>query len=271
MPSLPINKETDNVENKKYNLLTKGKRMATKRTFSKEEDKMILEAFKSAGISDSDKIVQNGFLRDLGRKLKRNPFSIKTRHSFLQTQKTRLSHVYFTLLDDKVIIDAAVENIKKVNSLSKSSIENKTEIATKLNRSKYSVVERWLYRLKPWIMTYYAKTLNLDIRIMLATFVVENFNTVYDIDWELVLMRTEFSGHNVGSIRRVFNKMTVVAASHLQKTVDEVSLREIAEDANSSYALMNVRKITEATKKRQMEIIEFFESVIKLNNIKNFR
>ena len=47
-------------------------------------------------------------------------------------------------------------------------------------------------------------------------------------------------------------------------------MSEIAKDANTSYAEMNVRKITEATKKRQMEIIEYFESVIKLNKIENF-
>ena len=77
-------------------------------------------------------------------------------------------------------------------------------------------------------------------------------------------------GHNVGSIKHVFGKMTQLAAFHLQKTLDDVSLSEIAEDANRSYAELNVRKISEATKKRQMEIIEYFESAIKPNNIQDF-
>ena len=188
----------------------------------------------------------------------------------LKTKKTRLHHVFFTLLDDKAIIDAAVESVKKVGNISKANIKNKKEIATKLSRSKYNVSSRWKYTLKPWIMCYHAKTLNLDIRIMLATFVAENFNTVYDIDWEKVLERPEMAGHNVGSIKRVFSRMTHVAASHLHKTVDEVSLSEVAEDANRSYSQLNVRKIPETTKKRQMEIIEYFELVIKPDNIKNF-
>jgi len=262
-----------NIENKEINksgLMKKGKRMVTKRNFTKEEDKMILEAYRSAGLSDTNKRAPNGFLKDLGLKLKRKGYSISTRHTLLKTKKSRLHHVLFTLLDDKAIIDAAVESVKKVGNISKANIKNKNEIATKLSRSKYNVSDRWMYTLKPWIMCYHAKTLNLDIRIMLATFVAENFNTVYDIDWEQVLERPEMAGHNVGTIRFVFGQMTQAAASHLQKRRDEVSLSEIVEDAKRSDAKLNVRKISEATKKRQMEIIEYFESVIKPNNIKNF-
>ena len=263
-------KNIENAEISKSGLMKKGKRMVTKRNFTKEEDKMILEAFRSAGLSDTYKRAPSGFLKDLGLKLNRNKFSISTRHTLLKTEKSRLHQVFFTLLDDKAIIDAAVENVKKIGNINKASIENKKEIAIKLSRMTNNVSDRWMYTLKPWIMCYHAKTLNLDIRRMLATFVVENFNTVYDIDWEQVLERPEMSGHNVGSIKRVFSRMTRVAASHLHKTVDEVSLSEVAEDAKRSYSQLNVRKIPETTKKRQMEIIEYFELVIKPDNIKNF-
>ena len=104
----------------------------------------------------------------------------------------------------------------------------------------------------------------------MLSFISENFNTVHDIDSELVLERTEFSGHTVGSLKKVFNRMTVIAARHLHKPLKNVSLREIIEDAKTSYDQSNVRKMTEATKRRQMEIIEYFESVIKLNKIENF-
>ena len=261
----PKTKESEDVLTNKSDWKVKRKRFTTKRTFSKEEDKIILEAIESAGISHSDKLPR-GFVSDLGRKMNRNLYSVKERLSLLLTQKTRLYHVSFTLLDDKAIIEAAVENIRKVKKLSISTIENINEIATKLSRSKDSVAHRWLYTLKPWVMSYYAKTLNLDIRIMLANFVSENFNTIHDIDWELVLERPEFSGHTVGSIKHVFMKINHLAAYHLHKKMDEVSLTEIAEDASSA----NVRKMTEAIKRRQREIIEYFESVIKHNKIENF-
>ena len=248
------------------NTKNKGKRRSGRYVqFSKEEDEMLLEAFNSAGIKDL-KIRPRGFLIDLSRKMNRHYEAIKERYTSL-TQKTRLYQVRFTLLDDKAVIDAAVENIKKVKNLRKSTIENIDELATKLSRSKTSLRKRWGFLLKPWIMSYYAKTLNLNIRIMLASFVAENFNTVYDIDWELVQERPEFSGQTLGSLKRVLGKMTEVVASHLNKPVGDVSLSEIAEDAKTTYASFDVKA---NTKKRQMEIIEYFESVIRLNKIENF-
>ena len=110
-----------------------------------------MEAFTSAGISELKK-APPGFISDLSGKMKRNVSSIYSRYTYLKTKNTRIFQVRFTLLDDKAIIDAATENIKRVGSLSKSSIDDKNEIADRLRRNKQNVISRWLYKLKPWIM-----------------------------------------------------------------------------------------------------------------------
>ena len=129
----------------------RGIRNVTCKRFSKEEDEIIMEAFTSAGISELKK-APPGFISDLSGKMKRNVSSIYSRYTYLKTKNTRIFQVRFTLLDDKAIIDAATENIKRVGSLSKSSIDDKNEIADRLRRNKQNVISRWLYKLKPWIM-----------------------------------------------------------------------------------------------------------------------
>ena len=257
---------TDGVKKESKKSVRKGKQRHTSIRFSEEEDEIVMDAFMSAGISDLKKI-PTGFLSDLGKRMKRNGYSIKNRYSLLKTKNSRLYQVRFTILDDKAIIEAAAENIKKVGSLSKSSIEDSEEMATKLCRNKNTFWKRYEYHLKPWLLSYYAKTLNLDIRIMLGSFLEENFDTVYDIDWDLVAERPEFSGHTASNLKRIFNKMAEKSAKHLNLSVDIVTLEQVADDAR---IVGSSRKVTERTKLRQMEIIEYFEKVIKAKGIKNF-
>ena len=241
--------------------------------FSKEEDEVLLAAFKSAGITADMKKLPKGFLKGLSKKLNRDEPYLRDRFKLLQDDNFNLNQVRFTLLDDKALIDAAVENIKMVGSLRNSvlSYESKNELAVKLKRNKKTLSPRWLYKLKPWILSYYEKTLNLDIRIMLASFVVENFNTVYDIDWDLVMKNPEFSGHTAGSVRRIYIKMIELTAKHLKERVECVTISQVAEDAKITYTRTNSKtQIKQTIKRRQMEVIEYFEEVIKLNKIENF-
>ena len=82
-----------------------------------------------------------------------------------------------------------------------------------------------------------------------------------------MLQRQEFSGNTEDSLKRVFNKMVEKAARHLHVATSDVTLAQVAEDAKS---VESSRKVTEKTKVRQMEIIEYFEQVIKTKGIKNY-
>lgn len=250
-------------------LSIKSKRCTAVKRFSKEEDDILLEAYISSKPKDSKRL-PNDFYKDLSKKMSRSESSLFHRLKRLKSGHLINKQGVFTLLDDKVIIDAAVENLKEVKDLRNTTIANRDELAIKLNRNKYTLISRWYYRLKPWIMSYHEKTLNLDIRMPLASFVAENFQTIYDIDWDLVLERPEFSGHTVGSIRYVYLRMLHLAAWHLKLDSGLLTLAQVAEDARTTYTTGKARNIPETTRRRQMEVIEYFENVVKKNGIRNF-
>ena len=250
-------------------LSMKSKRCTAVKRFSKEEDEILFEAYISSKPENSKRL-PNDFYKDLSNKMNRRESSLFHRLKRLKSGRLVNKQGIFTLLDDKAIIDEAVENLKEVKSLRNTTIANRDELAIKLGRNKYTLISRWYYRLKPWIMSYHEKTLNLDIRVPLASFVAENFETIYAIDWDLVLERPEFSGHTVGSIRYVYLRMLHLAAWHLKLHSGLVSLGQVAEDAKTTYTLGKGRNIPATTKQRQMEVIEYFENVIKKNGISNF-
>jgi len=253
----------------KNDLSMKSKRCTAVKRFSKEEDEILFEAYISSKPENSKRL-PNDFYKDLSNKMNRSESSLFHRIKRLKSGRLVNKQGIFTLLDDKAIIDEAVENLKEVKSLRNTTIANRDELAIKLGRNKYTLISRWYYRIKPWIMSYYEKTLNLDIRVPLASFVAENFETIYAIDWDLVLERPEFSGHTVGSIRYVYLRMLHLAAWHLKLHSGLVSLGQVAEDAKTTYTLGKGRNIPATTKQRQMEVIEYFENVIKKNGISNF-
>ena len=250
-------------------LSIKSKRCTAVKRFSKKEDEILLEAYISSKLKDSKRI-PNDFYKELSKQMNRSESSLFHRLKRLKSGCLVNKQGVFTLLDDKAIIDAAVENLKEVKSLRNTTIANRDELATKLGRNKYTLISRWYYRIKPWIMSYHEKTLNLDIRTPLASFVAENFETIYDIDWDLVLERPEFSGHTVGSIRYVYLRMLHLAAWHLKLDSGAVTLAQVAEDARTTYTTGKGRNIPETTRRRQMEVIEYFENVVKKNRIKDF-
>ena len=269
-----ITKTIINTTNQRHSKLPndlsiKSKRCTAVKRFSKEEDDILLEAYFSSKPKDSKRL-PNDFYKDLSKKMNRSESSLFHRLKRLKSGHLINKQGVFTLLDDKAIIDAAVENLKEVKDLRNTTIANRDELAIKLNRNKYTLISRWYYRLKPWIMSYHEKTLNLDIRMPLASFVAENFETIYDIDWDLVLERPEFSGHTVGSIRYVYLRMLHLAAWHLKLDSGLVTLAQVAEDARTTYTTGKGRNIPETTRRRQMEVIEYFENVVKKNRIRNF-
>ena len=125
--------------------------------------------------------------------------------------------------------------------------------------------------MKVWLQSYYTKTLNLNIKVMLANVVADNFEDIDKIDWNFVKSFKEFSGHTLSSIRNTFfNNIHKVAIKHSKEGKTELTLKEIAEDAAVSYSDKNVRKIPASTLTRQKEVIEYFQKKVEELGIKNF-
>ena len=124
--------------------------------------------------------------------------------------------------------------------------------------------------MKVWLLGFYSKTLNLDIRIMLADVLASNFQDIDSIDWEFVNTFSEFNGHTVISLRdKFFCTLLRRGAEHLDIDKTELSLKQISDDANVAYK-ENDMKIPEKTKIRQMKVIDHFESQVKKFNLKDF-
>ena len=137
------------------------------------------------------------------------------------------------------------------------------------NRHDQSVHRRWKANIRTWLLQYYAKTLNLEIRPMLSNFIADNFESEGSINWNYVLTAVpEFSGHTITSLRYLFASVIKNHASKkLNTPIEKLSLKQVAAFADENYKQRKLRKRVE---KRQHDLIEYFESLVKLNKIDNF-
>ena len=138
-----------------------------------------------------------------------------------------------------VIMDAAMEQYKEVESLkditlSQAIIESLSQDLRKQDRSVY---QRWEHYLKVWLLGYYSKTLNKEVRLLLANLLVDRFETVVSIDWDQVIGYQEFSGHTKTSLKRLLRYNLMLAASrHFKIPKSNITLKQIAEVAKIKYS-----------------------------------
>ena len=78
-------------------------------------------------------------------------------------------------------------------------------------------------------MQYYTGTLNLDIRLFLVKHLAENYDDYQDINWTEVVKRPECCGHDVKSVKLIF-QMLKYKASRIALGSERVSLKELAEN-----------------------------------------
>jgi len=228
--------------------------------FNPNEDLIILEALKK----EKDVGV---VIRKLKIELKRSYRSIQHRIVKLQSGSSRRETKTFSLAEDLKIIDNAVESIRYGQTLSRCEIAKVDDLAANLNREAKSINSRWNLILRPWLLQYFKKTLNLDIRPMLINHLAANFTSIRDIDWKTIEKMPEFSGHTIESIKNVFLKSIHLPLSRLLKIPrTEVTLRQLA-DASKSY---HFSQITKEKQVRQKEIIDYFVSLVSSHNLKNF-
>ena len=237
----------------------KNRKVCKIKFFLPEEDEFILKAIRK----DDYKIV------DIAKQLNRGCDSIIWRIKKLKTTGTsRRRYKNFDLKEDCVLIDSAMKNLRKHNCLENTIIEDQEEIASNLKRDTNSIKFRWEKLLRVWLLRYYKKTLNLEIRPMLANVIAENYETMGDIEWKDLLKYQEFSGHSDSSLRTVFYAHILPGAvKRLNIDKFDLTLKEIAGDAESNYKSTEVSKKVE---RRQKDIINYFETKIKQYNLKDF-
>jgi len=224
--------------------------------FSPAEDKILLDAIK------------NGIHRDYQRfakLLNRQRASVRSRIMKLERSKsTQRAYMSFSSKEDFSLIDVVVRNIKNTKSLD-LPIKELENLAAELGRDIRSVYFRWDRKLKIWLLQHHHKTLNLEVRPMLANLIAENYSDIDDIQWDKILDHTEFLGHTESSLSSIFTSSIVInAEKHTGKSRHQLTLKEIADDANESYK--NV-KVKEGVSRRQTEVISYFEKLLKEKNI----
>ena len=202
------------------------------------------------------------FLRD---KLSRNHQSIRGRYRILSRRNLGPKRS-FKLEEDMLIIDEAVRTLKKGIPLLEVKITNcGRDLEKSLNRAYRSIFDRWKKQLHPWILQYYTKTLNLEIRPMLANLIADNFDSISSVNWSYVSSYPEFSGYTEKSLRSLYgNQVIRVVEDSTGTQRSKLSLKEIATVAMEKFKNSKIRK---TVIKRQTEVIKYFENCVKKNNI----
>ena len=223
------------------------------KAFVENEDEILRRAIREG---------KDGDIMTLAKTLNRDYASVRDRIVKLKTGVSTRVHKSFTLEEDQVILDAALEHFQQVQSIKETNLLNLREISDRLKRNTKSVRYRWENMLKVWLLGYYSKTLNLDVRIMLGNILADNFDSVSTIDWEQVSHYKEFSGHTDRSLRMLFfSNLAASASLNLNVVKSQLTLRQVAEFAEVHYRGDNVMKVSQNLQTRQMQIIEYFEKI----------
>ena len=169
------------------------------KSFLEEEDAIIL-----AAIEEKRGDIKNINIPSLLKLLNRSHASVEQRiKKLVLTGESGHRLKRFSLEEDMIIMDFVLEKIAK----SGKSIENVVkfpsdiiELGPILRRKHQSVFERWKSVLLSTILGFHRKSLNLDIRIMLANYLSDHFQSVISIDWTEVAKQPGFTGNTDLSI-----------------------------------------------------------------------
>ena len=227
------------------------------RQFTPDEDQVIIDTMqsaekKSAGILELTKVLNRPYK------------SIQNRIEKLGTGSGRRRFRHFSLEEDFLIIDIALKSLKLCKSLEETHLNDYEDLAKSLDRHANSVLDRWNTQLKMWLLQYYQKTLNLEIRPMLINVLANNFDSIQSIDWDWVKKVPEFSGYTANGLKKVFfAKIITNIARQLEVERTEMTLKKLSEAAKD-FKFSDVNKSVIA---RQKQIVDYFELQVKMNKV----
>ena len=227
--------------------------------FTPHEDDVIIEKMKFTSAEEKPAAIL-----ELSKDLNRHYKSIQVRIMKLETGSRLRRYKSFSLQEDCLIIDSLVESLKLSKSLEDAQIEDCEKLGKSFGRGEKSIFFRWNLQLKSWLLQYYQKTLNLEIRPMLVNVLADNFDSIHDIDWDWVKKIPEFSGYTVTKLKQMFFNRTVhLMAKSLGMNRTEMTLQTIAETAKH----YNFPKVSRGVIERQRLIIDYFEKKVKMEKI----
>ena len=130
---------------------------------------------------------------------------------------------------------------------------------------------RWAFRLQPWLLQYFAGTLNMDIRSMLANHVFQTYPDRESIDWTTVARKPEFAGHTVQRLQNIYS-MIIRDAKKTDITLNdsEISLKQTVDGFNEYMKQSKAHKVPKEVAERQQKVIDFFEQYVRKNEIYNY-
>ena len=247
------------VDSKKQTKERKNRKFYKMRPFSPDEDAVILEAMENDDLN----------LGDIAKELNRERDSVIWRVKKLRSTGTsRRCYKHYQFSEDCALIDAALKHLSICKSLELTVIPDIEAVAASLKREMNSTRFRWEKQLRVWLLRYYNKTLDLEIRPMLARVLADEFDSIEKIDWRMLTKYPEFSGHTDKSLRTVFYSVILPnAARRLKIDKFDLSLSQISEDAETNYRHPRIIKRVE---QRKRDIVEYFESSVENLKIENF-
>ena len=113
----------------------------------------------------------------------------------------------FSLEEDLILIEHAVSKMGGgilLRNVNRSKLEF-SEFSQSFGRDIDSVYRRWVGKLMVWLLSHYNKSLNLDVRPMLANYVAEHFTDVDNIQWDKMLTQPEFKGYTETSLSSLYH------------------------------------------------------------------
>merc|ERR1740123_1434323 len=166
---------------------------------------------------------------------------------------------FFSLQEDFFIIDHALKILKQCKSLEETQLDDYNKLSKSLDRHLASVLSRWNI-LQSWLLQFYRKTLNLEIRPMLINVLAEHFESILSIDWDWVKKIPEFSGYTANGLKRLFDtQIFQILTEKFQMERTETTLKQLAEAAKN----YKFNKVNKNVIMRQDKIIAYFEKNIK--------
>ena len=203
-------------------------------------------------------------ISELCKEINRPYHSTRDRVWKLQNTVTRKR---FTLTEDLIIVDEVLKYIGQ-ETLREIPLPNPGKLSEQLKRSETSCKSRWQYYLKPMLLQYYARTLNLDVRFMLADYLAKVSPSLEEVRWEEVVnARPEFSGHTDSSLRYQFFYLYRILKTRKMIDNSRCSLEDIARASKEYLKQRKERRKTEAELQRQSEITTYFDSFVKKHKL----
>jgi len=238
----------------------------------REKPKSFLEAEDAiikAAIKEMRGNIKNINIPSLLKQLNRSHASVEQRiKKLVLTGESGHRLKRFSLEEDMIIMDFILDKIARSGKCIESVVKFPSdiiELGPILRRTHQSVFERWKSVLLSTILGYHSKSLNLDIRIMLANYLADHFQSIISIDWTEVSKQPEFAGNTEISVRKVFHRLLYKTSKELDIDKGCVTLNQVSDYATGHK---HQTKRSEKTEKRQLDIVNYFERRCKAKDLR---